>query len=144
MLAFVFFLYCNKIPLIKIDGLQVLKCDEFILQTSNLLVLDTTKSSSSVQIIELKIPVKSDLKFNDPAGNTGLGERTFRFWHCTGERVVGLCDKHLDTVGCIADQAPQQEGAPASNPPGWPDCALHLETSGKAAAAAAVADGALA
>ena len=105
------------------------------------------KSSSSVQIIELKIPVKSDLKFIDPAGNTGLGERTFRFWHCTAaERVVGLCDKHLDTVGCIADQArQQQQGAPASNPPGcWPDCALHLETSGKAAAAAAVADGALA
>ena len=31
MLAFVFFLYCNKIPLIKIDGLHVWKCDEFIL-----------------------------------------------------------------------------------------------------------------
>ena len=31
MLAFVFFLYCNKIPLIKIDGLHVLKCDKSIL-----------------------------------------------------------------------------------------------------------------
>ena len=31
MLAFVFFLYCNKIPLIKIDGIYVLKCDKFIL-----------------------------------------------------------------------------------------------------------------